>query len=160
MPNRERRGLDRAGRYPALAGAGYWPGGGLKVQSADESGERFRLPSVVVSELIAAVSDGRVDDLLTLVDPGVECMPATRPGLTIYQGHEGMARLVADLAAAYGRHRIEVDDITQNTDTQVTARTRVIRESDHGDVLARRTKSVYTIRSGLVTRIESDPADD
>ncbi len=77
--------------------------------------------------------------------------PGLPPALTVYEGHAGMARLVADLSAAYGPHRIEVEDITVESDTQVTAQTRVVQESDHGDLLLRRIKSVYTLRAGLVT---------
>ncbi len=110
--------------------------------------------------MIAAVSDGRIEDLLALVDPEVRCIPVSRPALTVYEGHAGMARLVADLSAAYGPHRIEVEDITVESDTQVTAQTRVVQESDHGDLLLRRIKSVYTLRAGLVTSIEGDPSTD
>jgi ketosteroid isomerase-like protein len=125
-----------------------------------EDGGLHRPPSEVVSQLIAAVSDGRIEDLLALVDPGVRCIPATRPGRTVYEGHAGMARLVADLSAAYGPHRIEVEEITVESGTQVTARTRVLQESDHGDLLLRRITSVYTLRAGLVTSIEGDARTD
>src|SRR6266404_3934555 len=85
----------------------------------------WRRPAVeVVGELITAVSDGRIEDLLALTDPEVVCRPATRPGLTVYEGHDGMARLVGDLSLAYGRHRIEVDDITTRRSCQVRARSR------------------------------------
>ena len=118
----------------------------------------WRRPAVeVVGELITAVSDGRIEDLLALTDPEVVCRPATRPGLTVYEGHDGMARLVGDLSLAYGRHRIEVDDITADTASQVTARTRVIQETDRGDVLVASITSVYTLREGMVTFIDGEP---
>jgi len=44
-----------------------------------EDGGLHRPPSEVVSQLIAAVSDGRIEDLHALVDPEVRCIPVSRP---------------------------------------------------------------------------------
>src|SRR5947207_905339 len=56
-----------------------------------------RSPIQVVSELIAAICDGRIEDVLALVDPRVVWRPVTRPGLSQYEGHPGMVRMIADL---------------------------------------------------------------
>src|SRR5436190_23067654 len=72
-------------------------------------------PIQVVSDLIAAICDGRVEDVLALVDPQVVWRPVTRPGLSRYEGHPGMVRMVADLRAAYGRYRAEIERIASDS---------------------------------------------
>jgi hypothetical protein len=130
------------------------------MQRRGDGSRAHRSPSELVSELIAAVSDARIEDLLALVDPKVVCIPATRPGLTVYNGHAGMAKLVADLKAAYGPHRIEIEDITEESGARVTARTRVVQESSQGARILQRVTSVYTLSSGLVTSIEGESGTD
>jgi hypothetical protein len=58
-------------------------------------------------ELDAALREGRVEDLLALVHPQICCQPLVRPGRTTYYGHEGMARLVADMRAVHGYYQIQ-----------------------------------------------------
>src|SRR6266702_3521938 len=86
-----------------------------------EDDDRGRSPAQVVSELMAAICDGRIEDMLALVHPQVIWQPVARPGLTMYEGHAGMIRLVADLGAAYGRYRLEVEEITADTGRQAVA---------------------------------------
>jgi ketosteroid isomerase-like protein len=130
-----------------------------------EDADRGRSPAQVVSELMTAICDGRIEDMLALVDPRVLWEPVGRPALTLYQGHAGMVRLVADLQAAYGRYRLEVDDVTADTGAQVAAptgirvmvRARVVQETDDGDMVPRPIRSVFTLRDGLVTSMEGEP---
>jgi hypothetical protein len=63
------------------------------------TGGSERAPAEVVCAVLAAISQGRVADVLDLVDPQVMCITETRPARSIYEGHEGMALLVADLRA-------------------------------------------------------------
>lgn len=114
---------------------------------------------------MAAICDGRIEDMLALVHQQVLWEPVGRPALTLYQGHTGMVRLVADLQAAYGRYRLEVDDIAADTDTEVAApaeirvmvRARVVQETDGGDMAPRPIRSVFTLRDGLVASMEGEP---
>ncbi len=130
-----------------------------------EDDDRGRSPAQVVSELMAAICDGRIEDMLALVHPQVIWQPVARPGLTMYEGHAGMIRLVADLGAAYGRYRLEVEEITADTGrqavaesgTKVTVRARVVRETDGGDLVLPPITSAFTLRGGLVTLMESEP---
>ncbi len=91
-------------------------------------------PTQLVSELIAAICDGRTEDVLTLVQPQTVWQPLTRPGLSVYQGHAGMTRLLGDLSAIYGRFRVDIDTITADTSTRVTVQARIVRETEHGDL--------------------------
>jgi SnoaL-like domain len=132
-----------------------------------ENDDRGRSPAEVVSELMAAICDSRIEDMLALVHPQVMWLPVGRPGLTLYEGHAGMIRLVEDLSAAYGRFRLEVTEITAGTGkqaaaesgTQVTVRARVVRESEGADLAPLPITSVFTLRGGLVTSMDGEPGD-
>jgi hypothetical protein len=71
--------------------------GGLAMRGED--GDRRRSPTEVVSELMAAICDGRIEDMLALIHPQVMWLPVARPGRSLYAGHAGMIRLVDDLSA-------------------------------------------------------------
>jgi ketosteroid isomerase-like protein len=128
------------------------------MQSGDD--QRSASPAQVVTELMAAIADARIGDMLALVHPDVVWWALARPGLTMYEGHTGMVQMVADISAAYGPYRIEIDDISVDTDTQVTVRVRAIRETDGKDLPMRLVTSVFTLRDGLVVSMEADPATD
>src|SRR6266704_534146 len=110
----------------------------------------------VVLELLAAVADGRMEDVLALTDPRIAWHPVTRPGLTSYEGHADMSRFMADLRSAYGQYRIEVDDFVESAGPQVTARLRVIPD-EHGEQRTMAAAVVFTLRAGLVMSVESEP---
>jgi hypothetical protein len=132
-----------------------------------EDGDRGGSAAQVVSELMAAICDGRIEDMLALVHPQVMWLPVARPGRSLYEGHAGMIRLVDDLSAAYGRFRLEVIEISADvgkqaaaeSGTQVTVRARVVRETDGGDLALPPVTGMFTLRGGLVTSMESEPSD-
>jgi hypothetical protein len=68
----------------------------------------------------------------------------------------GMTRYAADLHAALGRYRIDIEDITADGD-QVTARLRVTRQTAHGDQSAGRFIITADVRDGLITHVDSNP---
>jgi len=112
-----------------------------------------------VTELIAAIGDGRRETVLALVDPGVVWRPVSRPGQTEYRGHAGILRFMSDLRVAYGRFRIEVEHIMTTSDTEVVSRAHPVRETDEGDQPGPTITSVYTVRAGLVVGLESELSD-
>jgi hypothetical protein len=118
-------------------------------------GEQGKAPVQAVVELYKAIRDGRVGDVLALTDPGVVCLPLVRPGLTWYEGHEGMARLVADMHAVHGRYQVEVVSITETAGPQVTATAWLVPE--RGQPFGVMTVSGF--RDGLISSIESFPAE-
>ena len=114
--------------------------------------------------MLAAIAEGRVLDLLALVDRQVVCLPATRPALNVYVGHAGMARMVADLKAAYGRFRLDVTDTgigaqAGDSGVRVTMRVWVVRETADGDVAGPPVLVDFTVRGGLVTWMDSKHED-
>src|ERR1044071_475903 len=132
-------------------------------QMAGPPGENTQDPSPaarVITDLIAAISQGRADHVRALTDPDVTWRPATRPARSFYQGHAETIGLLADLRAAYGPYRTEIDILTTETDrtgTRVTARTSVGREPPHGAQPMPAIVSTFTLRNGLVTAVESRP---
>jgi hypothetical protein len=116
-------------------------------------GEQDRTAVQVIAELYAAIRDRRIADVLALVDEKIICMPLVRPGLSMYQGHDGMARLVRDLHAVYGDYCVKIDEITEQGMT-VTVQARIFPEPGLGPPPLP-VISVYTLRDGLVTTIES-----
>lgn len=119
----------------------------------------------VAHEVLAAIVEGRVADVLALTDPKVTCLPVTRPALSVYEGHAAMAVLVGDLRAAWGRYQVKVVDAgpvegvpaREGGGQRVTLRL-VVAGSDRGDMAVRPVLTEFTVRGGLVTRIESSYA--
>ncbi len=131
----------------------------------DSDSGRERSPTEVVGALLTAISDGRVGDVLALVDPRVVWVPAVRPGLTMYKGRAGVAQYMTDLRAAFGRFRVVMGSIAvegsgdDGAETQVTARFGGVREVDGAQVAMPSLTAVFTVRGGLVTSMESQQED-
>jgi hypothetical protein len=118
-------------------------------------GEQGIAPVEAVVELYKAIRDSRVGDVLSLTDPGVVCEPLVRPGLTRYEGHAGMARLVADMHAVHGRYAVEIVSITETGEPRVTATAWLVPERGQPFGVV----TVYGFRDGLISSIESFPAE-
>jgi hypothetical protein len=110
-----------------------------------------------VLDLYAAIRDGRVADVLAVTTPDICCRPLTRPGLTYYEGHQGMAELVADIHAAHGSYQVEIIAVTERPGPKVTVQARLHPPAGHGDPLAVTTD--YQFRDGLIATIESYTSD-
>ena len=123
------------------------PGGEVK---------RPRPPGQLVRDLITAIFDGRTDDVLALVHPGVVWRPVTRPGLSAYHGRAGTARMVADITAAYGHTQPEIVAISEDAPGQVRVEAIVVRVTGDGEVAAPPITSVFTLEDGLVKLMESN----
>jgi hypothetical protein len=71
---------------------------------------------------------------------------------------------VADLRAAYGPFRADVEDIVSDAgavtpaagEAQVTARVRAVRQTDRGEEAGPLIRAVYTVRAGRVVSMESE----
>lgn len=119
--------------------------------------DQRRTPSTqVVFELITAIGDKRVEDVLARVHPDVVCQPVVRPGLSQYVGHDGMVQFISNLDAAFGQYRLDIEEITSDGGTRVTVRTRIIARTADGDRELPPITSIYTLEDGLVKAIESE----
>jgi ketosteroid isomerase-like protein len=119
-------------------------------------GEQEDTPVRAVLELYAAIRDRRIADVLALTAPEVTCEPLVRPGLAVYEGHDGMTRLVSDLHAVHGDYQVAIVEVTEQPGPQVTVVARLVPEPGRGRPVP--VRSVYTFRDGLITSIESFPA--
>ncbi len=131
----------------------------------DHAARLHKAPVEVASAMLAGIADGRVEDVVALVDPHVVWVPSIRPGRTVYEGRAGVAQFVTDLHAAYGRFRIEVHDITQGDgavnagETEVTALIGGFRRIGGDELSLPSLTILFTIRDGLVTFMESSVGD-
>jgi SnoaL-like protein len=117
--------------------------------------ERVPPPAQIVRDLYEAIRDNRIKDMLALVHPDVTCRPLVRPGLTVYHGHDGIVRLASDMHATHGHYQIKITRITEQPGPQLTVQAWIIPEPGRGTQLP--VTSVYTLRDGLITTIESFP---
>lgn len=131
--------------------------------AGEHAARLHRAPVEVASAVLAAIADGRVQDVVDLVDPKVIWVPSIRPGRSMYDGRRGVAQFVADLHAAYGRFRIVVDDLTARPDpsgeAEVTARIGGFRQLGGEELALPSLTVVFIVREGLVTVMESTIED-
>lgn len=113
-----------------------------------------KTPVQVILEVYAAIRDGNIGDLLALTDPTVDCRPVVRPGLSTYQGHDGMNQLVTDMHAAHGDYHVDIGSIKEQAGPVVTVHATITP----GPGRARRPQfvtTVFTLRNDRITTIES-----
>jgi hypothetical protein len=111
-------------------------------------------PVQVVLEFYEALRESRINDMLGLVDPYVVCRPLVRPGLSLYSGYDGMMRLDSDLHALHGRYQMQIGEVTEQAGSQVTVQATIVPEPGRGQPPLPVT-SIYIVRDGLITSIES-----
>ena len=111
-------------------------------------------PVQVVLEFYQALRESRINDMLGLVDADVTCRPLVRPGLNLYNGYDGMIRLDSDLHGLHGRYQIEINKVTEQEGPQVIVHATILPEPGRGQPPLAVT-SIYIIRNGLITSIES-----
>jgi SnoaL-like domain len=107
-----------------------------------------------VLALYTAIRDSRISEARALVDPEVLCYPLVRPGLTVYQGHNGMPALVKDMHALHGDYQVDIRQITRQGSATITVQARI--EPDH-DRSPLPVTTVFTLRQGRITSISSEP---
>lgn len=113
--------------------------------SSDTSNE------AVVRALWLAHREGRIDDLLQLVDPNVRWQPVARPGRSLYEGHDGVRVMVDDMkAAAGGAYRFELEAVDEVADDVVRVLALVVASDSDGDPVELPLELVITLRNGLV----------
>jgi len=111
-------------------------------------------PVQVVLEFYEALRESRINDMLGLVESDVTCRPLVRPGLSLYSGYDGIIRLDSDIHGLHGRYQVEIGEVTEQEGPQVTVQATILPESGRGQPPLAVT-SIYIIRNGLITSIES-----
>jgi hypothetical protein len=107
-----------------------------------------------VQAMWEAHNDGRVDDMVATMHRDVEWQPLSRPGLSLYAGHNGIRRMLADVAAANGEYTVLPESIFEPEPEHLIMRARVVRPA--GPVAALEIR--IEMRDGLIYRVDTLPA--
>jgi ketosteroid isomerase-like protein len=114
----------------------------------------------VVQAMWCAHAEGRVEDMLASIHPNVMWKPLTRPGRSVYTGHSGTLALMADVARARGRFRMDWEKPVAMADGRVMCPGRVIQITNHGETRGARIEPVLTLVDGLVIGLDSEEPRD
>jgi hypothetical protein len=101
-----------------------------------------------------AEREGRIADLLALMDPHVVCTPTTRPGRSIYIGQTGVVAMLDTMDRMLGRRRIVIDEILSQADATVLTRGRALSQ-DSPESRGVAFEMVCEVRDGLIIVIHS-----
>jgi hypothetical protein len=107
-----------------------------------------------VMALYAAIRDGRVRDAVALVDAEVLCSPLVRPGLSLYEGHEGIPVLVKDMHALHGDYQVDIRQIIKQDGSTITVEARIEPDRDRSPLPVR---TMFTLRDGRIASMSSEP---
>lgn len=123
-----------------------------------------RVPSesdnqLLVRSLWLAHREARIDDMLAVLGPGVEWLPISRPGRSLYEGHDGVRLMLEDAQRANGTYWVELDEMTEPTPDMVRATARIITPNPTGPPNAVPIRLAIWIEVGLVVRVEALLAD-
>jgi ketosteroid isomerase-like protein len=125
---------------------------------AETNGMADRSGADVLRALWLAHREGRIDDVLALVHPDVVWHPLTRPGLSLYRGHDGARAMLADLRSALGEFYVEFDEYDELADGRVVCRGHIVRSEREPAVPS--FECVATFLDGLLVGFESTPRSD
>jgi hypothetical protein len=112
----------------------------------------------IVRALWLAHRESRIDDMLAMVRPDVHWYPLNRPGGSMYEGHDGVRRMLDHAARTNGLYWVELDEVTESSPNVIRAAARVVRPSLHGPPEQLPIRLAITMRGGLVVRVETYPA--
>jgi hypothetical protein len=101
--------------------------------------------------------EGRIDEMLLAIHPRVLWRPLSRPGRSLYSGHDGVRQMLEDTHAANGNFWIELDDILQPEADVVHARGRVVGLDANGETTQLAIAFEITMRDGLIHEVETVP---
>jgi uncharacterized protein len=105
----------------------------------------------------AAFSARDIDFVLSFVDPEVELEVYTeRPDMTdtVYRGHQGFLKNLAELTEVFDDFRIEPEELTEGGDAIFAVVRAMGRGRSSGVFIDQRLFHVWTIRDSKVLRLE------
>lgn len=112
----------------------------------------------IVRALWLAHRESRIDDVLAMLRPDVQWYPLSRPAHAMYQGHDGIRRMLENAATTNGLYWVELDDLVESGPDVIRAAARVVRPSAAGPPVELAIRLVIAMRGGLVIRVETYPA--
>lgn len=112
----------------------------------------------IVRALWLAHREARIDDLLAMLRPDVQWYPLSRPAAAMYEGHDGIRRMLDHATTTHGLYWVELDDVTESAPDVIRAAARVVRPSTAGPPTELDIRLVIAMRAGFVIRVETYPA--
>jgi hypothetical protein len=103
----------------------------------------------------AAYAENRIDDMLQWVHVGVEWEPWFRPGFSVYAGHQGVRRMLADILTSIGPHKLLLDEIVEVDADHFVVTSQIVRRDE--PLTEMRFEMQVEMRDGLVHRISTAP---
>ena len=89
--------------------------------------EGASLNEAMVGAMWLAHREDRIDDMIETMHASVAWRGWSRPGRSVYRGHEGIRAMVADSHNVNGDFRVDLDEITETEPDRVRATGRVVR---------------------------------
>ncbi|MEQ1786935.1 MAG: hypothetical protein ABL966_07775 [Acidimicrobiales bacterium] len=114
---------------------------------------------MLVRSLWLAHREGRTDDLLAMLGHDVEWLPMSRPGRSLYEGHDGVRLMLEDAKRANGTYWVELDEMIEPAPDLVRATARVITPNPTGPPNEVPIRLAIWIDGDLVVRVEATLAD-
>lgn len=104
---------------------------------------------------VAALNRGDVDGLAEALDPDVELVPlrAVLDG-TVYRGHDGMRRWLADMGEDWTRFELQLQEVRELEGGQVLVQARMSLRGKSGVALDSQAAWLCELRAGRVSRIQ------
>jgi len=104
---------------------------------------------------VEALNRGDVDGLAEALDPDVELIPlrAVLDG-TVYRGHEGMRRWLADMGEDWTRFELDLQEVRELEGGQVLVRATMRLRGKSGVALDSSAAWLCELRGGRVSRIQ------
>jgi len=104
---------------------------------------------------VEALNRGDVDGLAEALDPDVELVPlrAVLDG-TVYRGHEGMRRWLADMGEDWTRFELDLQEVRELEGGQVLVRATMRLRGKSGVALDSPAAWLCELRGGRVSRIQ------
>jgi hypothetical protein len=113
----------------------------------------------IVRDLWLAHRESRIDDMLSMVRSDVQWYPLSRPASSVYEGHDGVRRMLEDATKANGLYWVELVEVTETSPDMVRAAARVVRPSADSPARVFPIRLAIAMRAGLVVRVETYPAE-
>jgi ketosteroid isomerase-like protein len=104
---------------------------------------------------VAALNRGDVDGVANALDPDVELVPlrAVLDG-TVYRGHDGMRRWLADMGEDWTRFELDLQGMRQLKEGQVLVQATMSLRGKSGVALDSAAAWLCELRGGRVSRIQ------
>jgi hypothetical protein len=121
--------------------------------------------TAIIRAWFSAHNEGRLDDMLRLLDPAAIWVPASPTGRSFYLGRDATVGLFTDLQRIYGEHRIECHEFERLPDAHLPPGEHIrvtgslVRTSPDADPAIVAFSTTVTIRGGLIAVVATEPGD-